>query len=187
MRDKLRRLHERMNVDKESLGSICSRTRSYEQYLEEVYVFSTDRISNEKRFEIEAEALFNKMLDAWQKQDVNAMKICFHPNCRCVTSMMDFEAPNIVSKNMGGWEGIEEFEQWNESFTKDFTSKKSEFELLSIMADEVLFRGLLEGELGGQILRVSKRAQEYGGQAKSFGFCLYYQSRTQRVGMYKEI
>ena len=58
MRDKLRRLHEGMNVDKETLGSICSRTRSYEHYLEEVYVFSTDRISNEKRFEIEGTVFY---------------------------------------------------------------------------------------------------------------------------------
>jgi large subunit ribosomal protein L18Ae len=38
-----------------------------------------------------------------------------------------------------------------------------------------------------QILRVQKRGQEYGGRAKTFGFCLNYQSRTHRVGMYKEI
>merc|ERR1711972_856848 len=38
-----------------------------------------------------------------------------------------------------------------------------------------------------QILRVQKRGQEYGGRAETFGFCLNYQSRTHRVGMYKEI
>merc|ERR1719479_396859 len=38
-----------------------------------------------------------------------------------------------------------------------------------------------------QILRVAKRGQEYAGRAKTYGFCLNYQSRTQRVGMYKEV
>merc|ERR1712026_571989 len=38
-----------------------------------------------------------------------------------------------------------------------------------------------------QILRVAKRGEEYGGRAKTYGFCLNYQSRTQRVGMYKEV
>eukprot|EP00494_Astrolonche_serrata_P030754 UN31022 len=38
-----------------------------------------------------------------------------------------------------------------------------------------------------QILRVQRKGQEYGGRAKTYGFCLNYQSRTHRVGMYKEI
>lgn len=38
-----------------------------------------------------------------------------------------------------------------------------------------------------QILRVARRGQEYGGRARTFGFCLNYQSRTHRLGMYKEI
>jgi len=38
-----------------------------------------------------------------------------------------------------------------------------------------------------QILKCQKKGQEYSGRAKTFGFCLNYQSRTHRVGMYKEV
>jgi large subunit ribosomal protein L18Ae len=38
-----------------------------------------------------------------------------------------------------------------------------------------------------QILKCQKKGQEYAGRAKTFGFCLNYQSRTHRVGMYKEV
>merc|ERR1719408_580850 len=38
-----------------------------------------------------------------------------------------------------------------------------------------------------QILHVKKKGKEYGGKAKTYGFCLNYQSRTHRLGMYKEI
>merc|ERR1712216_226827 len=38
-----------------------------------------------------------------------------------------------------------------------------------------------------QILHIKKKGNEYGGKAKTYGFCLNYQSRTHRLGMYKEI
>merc|ERR1711976_720288 len=38
-----------------------------------------------------------------------------------------------------------------------------------------------------QILLVKKKGNEYEGRAKTYGFCLNYQSRTHRLGMYKEI
>merc|ERR1712029_948009 len=38
-----------------------------------------------------------------------------------------------------------------------------------------------------QILYVKKKGKEYEGKAKTYGFCLNYQSRTHRLGMYKEI